>query len=305
MSEEQKEIVAANPRTLVTDDMAELMKGAQHGSDFNKEDLGTPFIVIVQSSSGYAKRSDPKYIEGAVEGDIIDTLTMKLRRQAAFIPCKYQIEYTEWEPDQGPLVKRWGTDRSGYDQGRLYVHNGQFVEWGPRSIMREGFDDQGPGTPVGDRDVKTVVVPAGVYYGLLVDEDGTSLECCLSLTGTQARKARRFNDLINALELTDSKGEVYAPPMYARLYGLSTVPERNDENSWMGWKIEPGPLTLTAPGGKALFLKAKSVRERADAGKIRVMETAQANDAQRGDEQRQAPRQRGGNAQTLNDDIPF
>ena len=258
-----------------TSDAYALMKGKSHKSDFKKEDLGTPFIVIVQAASGFAKRSDPAYIEGATEGDIIDTLTLKPRKRMAFIPAKYIVEYTEWENPprddrgnrpRGKLVKRWGEDRSGYDAAKKFVHNGKEVDWGPREAP----------------DGKTIINPAPTYVGLLLDESGTSLEAQLSLTGTQAKKSRRFNDLINALEIKDPvSGEVSEAPMFARIYQFTTVSEGDDSNTWMGWKIDPGPMVLDVTGGLSLFEKASRLRDKVDVEGIKPMENAATREATR------------------------
>jgi hypothetical protein len=264
------------------------MKGKGHKSDFKKEDLGTPFIVIVQAASGFAKRSDPAYIDGAQEGDIVDTLTLKLRKRMAFIPAKYMVEYTEWENPprddrgnrpRGKLVKRHGHDRTAYDSYKRYTVKGKEVEWGPRESP----------------DGTTIINPAPTYVGLLLDESGTSLEAQLSLSGTQAKKSRRFNDLINALEIKNpATGEVAEAPMFARIYQFTTVGEGSDTNTWMGWKIDPGPMVLDVEGGESLFNKASRLRDKADAGEIKPLENAASREAA---SSAGAPRQ--------DDDIPF
>jgi len=252
VSEENREVATAQTTAVALDsDMLALMAGARKTEDFKQDDLLVPYIQIVQSGSPYVKRNDPLYKPNAREGDIIDTLTLKLREKAAFVPVKYEVRYTEWKPNRGDLVKQWGTDSSGYDAAE--------GDFGTR-VTADGNE----------------ISPAATYYGLLLDEDGTSLPAILSLSGTQAKKARRLATLISALELTDANGEAFSPPMYSRVYGLDTVPEQNDQGSWMGWRIEPGAMLLTVRGGKSVFLKAQKLREQVDAGLVKANETAAA-----------------------------
>jgi hypothetical protein len=241
MTNNNEIVQAAGVPALSPEDIA-LMQGASHETDFKKEDLATPYLQIVQSTSGYMKRNDPAFIPDAKEGDIIDTLTLKLRQRAAFVPVKFEVHYTEWKPNRGPMVKQWGSDASGYEQAE--------GTYGTRKTA-DGND----------------IVPAGTYYGLLAEEDGSSsLPVVLSLTGTQAKKSRKLNALINALEIPG----VDDPPMFSRVFALTSVGESNDQGSWSGWKIEPGPMVLVCPGGRTIFHKAKKLREQVDAGEVRT-----------------------------------
>lgn len=269
MAEEKKDVIVADDTNIaLNDDMLAMMAGAKKTNDFKAEDILVPYLQIVQSMSPYVKRNDPQYKADAREGDIIDTLTLKLRERAAFIPVKYEVRYTEWEPNQGGLVKQWGTDRSGYDAAE--------GDYGTRKTA-DGND----------------IVPSATYYGLLLDESGTSQPVILSFTGTQAKKAKRLATLISALEFTDANGESFTPPMYSRVYALTTVPESNDKGSWMGWNIEPGSLVLTVKGGKSLFMKAQKLREQVDAGTVKANETAAAET------------EKSQRTEAASDDIPF
>lgn len=247
-------------------DMLSMMAGATKTNDFKQDDILVPYLQIVQSMSPYVKRNEPQYLSDAREGDIIDTLSLKLREKAAFVPVKYEVRYTEWEANQGPMVKQWGTDRSGYDAAE--------GDYGTRRTA-DGND----------------IVPSATYYGLLLDEDGTSQPVILSLTGTQAKKAKRLATLISALELTDANGDTFNPPMYSRVYALSTVPESNDKGSWYGWRIEPGALLLTVKGGKSLFQKAMRLREQLDSGVARAApeQSARASSASTGADEEAIP----------------
>lgn len=270
-NEQQKEVLTIDDRPVaLSDDMVAAMAGARKTDDFKAEDILVPYLQIVQTTSPYMKRNDAGYLPDAREGDIIDTLTLTLREKAAFVPVKYEVRYTEWEPNQGGLVKQWGTDRSGYDAAE--------GDFGTRKT--ESGND---------------IVPAATYYGLLIDEGGTSQPVILSLTGTQAKKAKRLATLISALELTDANGDVFNPPMYSRVYALSTVPESNDKGSWYGWRIEPGSMLLTVKGGKGIFQKAMKLREQVDAGVARAAEEPRAAAGANSDGTREAG----------DNDIPF
>ena len=242
-------IVTTGGAAALTPEQIALMQGDSHTSDFNARDLTVPYIRIVQSTSGYMKRNDSDYIADAKEGDILDTLTLTLRQRAAFIPSKYEQTFAEWKPNMGPLVRQWGTDRSAYDAA---------------APQTEGFEAGTHVTAEGN-----LIVPAATYYGLLLDESGTSMPVILAFTGTQAKKSRKMATLVSSLQMSGANGESFTAPMWSRIYQLNTVPESNEKGSWSGWGINPGPLTLTVPGGAGLFAKAKKLREDVEAGLLK------------------------------------
>lgn len=248
--------------------------GAEHG--FKATDLQLPWLQIVQSGSPYVKRTEPEYNPDAREGDIIDNLTMRLRAAVSIIPCHYEVHYTEWETPANPqargkLVKQWFADSSKYD-----ALPGDFG----RKVCEED---------------NTNIVPSPTYYALVVEEGGSVMPVVLAMSGTQAKKARRLNSLIAMLEFRKADGSTFPAPMFARAYDFTTVPESNDQGSWMGWKFEPGPLTLTLPNGLAIFKRAEALRKSVLAGEVRPAPPAE--------DARPAP---SGTAQSAgNDDIPF
>ena len=238
-----------NVMPAVLDDAAlALMAGEAPTSDFKAGDTLVPYLQIVQSTSAYVKRADASFIAEAREGDIIDTLSLKLRPSAHVIPVKFDTTYTEWKPNQGGIVKQWGTDSSGYDRAR---------------------GDYGAKTT----EAGTEIVPYATYYCLLLDDEGGSQPVVLSLKGTEFKKSRRWNGLLST-EMRGPNGQPFIPPYYARVFVLTTVPESNDQGSWSGWKIEPETFTLGLPNGKYLFEKAKAFRESIVAGTTRAAPAA-------------------------------
>lgn len=264
----KKEVVPVDPveqgavPTLSADALA-AMSGASHASDATKpSDMMIPYLAIVQASSDYMKRNTAAYIPDAREGDIIDTLTLKLRAAAAFIVCKFETHYTTWKPNRGQLLCQWFTDDSGYRAAR-WMEPG--CEYGAK-VDAEGND----------------VVPAAIYYGLLLDENqGLAQPLICSLTSTQYAKARRWNALIN-MEIVSPDGRPFTPPCFSRIYHMTTAPEfdgPNGNKSWAGWKIEPGPFTLAHPKfGRAWFAKAQEFRKAVEEGVVRPMPPRQSVD---------------------------
>jgi hypothetical protein len=129
----------------------------------------------------------------------------------------------------------------------------------------------------------------------------------LALQSTQAKKSRNWNGLIDALTYNGPNGP-FTAPIYARSYLLTTVPEkaRNRPEPFMGWVIREHVMTLTLPGGRAIWQHAQEVRAAVERGEMR---SDQAIREVEGDATTTAPRSRAtnGNAPPPDDDdqIPF
>lgn len=268
---------------LSDEDLALMAGDSGTNPQFKRDQLMTPRLLLLQSTSEQTKRGEPGYIDNAREGDFIDTLTLQLRAELALVICHFEISYTEWKPNQGPLVKLWGTDSSRYDSAQ--------GDFGDRTT-EEGH----------------VIRPSFTYYGLLMtDEQGGSLPVVFDLARTQTGAARRLNSLMATLEFKGPNGP-FNPPLYARTYHAGTQRQSNEQGSWMVWKFTPGPLTLALPGyGRALYEKAKALKESIARGEVRPTperhETAEAA-PESASEERPPARNRKAKA-VADDDIPF
>jgi hypothetical protein len=244
---------------LSPEDIALMQGDAGTNTDFKREDLAVPFLVIVQATSGYVQRDDPDFIDAARPGHILDTVNKVPRQHVLFVPCKFETTYTEWKPNRGGLVKAWGNDSSKYDSSG--------TDFGKRTTA-EG----------------TEIVPSATYRGLMISETGDATEVVINMNGTQFRKSRTLNALINGAEETAPDGSKFSPPMYARFYKLETVTEQNELGKWFGWKAETGGKVLSAgPAGKSIYMKAKALREQIEAGTARPTPTAAPTQGDQGE----------------------
>ncbi|MFA5900265.1 MAG: hypothetical protein WC829_14265 [Hyphomicrobium sp.] len=237
---------ALSPGALSADQLKLMQK---HGGKqkFTVKELVIPQLKIVQTSGGYMKKSSPDYIKEAEEGDLIDTLTLTLRKGPVnVVIVRFATTYMESKPDMGPVVKVWGNDSTGYDKAR--------GDFGTR-ITAEGNE----------------IRQTASYHCLLINPDGSSLPCMLYAGSTAWKEARRLNSLLGAFELMGDDGPFIAPP-YARLYTVDTVPMANDKNSWMSWKFGMGGLTLNQKFGASLYQKAVDFEESIDKGEAKVHE---------------------------------
>lgn len=232
------------PGQLSAEQLSMMRKNAGK-QKFTVKELVIPQVKIVQANT-YAKKSNPEYVEGAEEGDLIDTMSLvPLKGSQKIVVVRFATTYMEAKPEMGPIVKIWGTDSRGYDDA-------EGGDVGVR-ITRDGNE----------------IRATASYHCLLLNADGSSLPCMLYAGGTAWKEARRLNTLLGSFELMSEDGPYIAPP-YARIYTVTTVPMQNDKNTWMSWKFGVGPLTLMQRFGTALYQKAVDFEESVDKGIVKV-----------------------------------
>jgi hypothetical protein len=250
-------------------DYQTLLADSQEDLGFRKEDIAVPFIKVLQSLSPELKKQNPKYIDGAEEGDFINSVTGRVYKGGTgiiLVPAAFLPSYIEWKPRDsgGGIVKDWGTD-------------GSIVDRCTRNDKKKLI------TPDGNH-----LVQSGSYYVYIVNPEGTYDQAVFNLYGTQLKKSKNWNALISQLTVETPGGRIRAPFMYST-YKLITVPEQNDQGAWMGVKVSYHKPTAEV-GGIDLYNMAKTFRELALSGAVKV--TPQTQD--------DIPE---GQAEPINDDI--
>lgn len=276
--------------SLSADELALMQQASADAEAFSIRQVIVPYLFIVQGASDYVKRGTAKFIQGCAEGDIMDSLMLQPMQSALVIPCKYEDHSTEWRPNQGGMVRQYFTDHTKYHASQK---KGATDFDGMPRITAEGNE--------------ITLVPT--YYCLLVNEAGYGRPVVLPMASTQAKKSRRWNGLIDALQFAGPDGQPMTAPIYAQAFKLTTVPEKGRDNTtFSGWKIEPAGLTLKMPTGRRLWEQAQAVRKQVEEGVMKMAEPTErdiSNEASATTDDRPRRAQRAPDAATTDEDIPF
>ena len=83
--------------------------------------------------------------------------------------------------------------------------------------------------------------------------------------------------MINRLQIPHPNGSgTINPAMFWTAYRLTSVPESNDDGSWMNWEVEmvfdakSGGILANLPTGKDIYLEARNFRNKVKDGDIKV-----------------------------------
>jgi len=191
------------------------------------DDYAIPFLRVLQSMSPQLKKSDGKYIQGAEEGMFFNTVTESIydgTEGVSIIPCAYKKKYIEWIPRE---------------KGGGFVSDEHSA-----SILKQcKKNDKGRFIYTNDNEISETAE----YYCILVADESAPEQVLLSLTSSQLGFSRRWNTMLNNARVKNAKGESVAAPMFSYIYNLTTIPQSNDQYSWMGLSVEksrPTPMSL-------------------------------------------------------------
>ena len=238
MSEEHK--TNGGDAAAVDDESSLYYQDASAGLEkVTLQDLQVPFLTILQPLSPQVNKRNSEYVEGAEPGNIYNIATQELYESIDFVPAEYQRRYTEWKPREtgGGLVRDWGSDDSRLLQCKRDEKSNRDT------------------TPDGN-----IIVTSGTFFGILVPMGERAV---IAFASTQLKKARRWLSTATSLtmERPDEPGSKFTLPLFSTVYRLSSIPEKNDKGEWFGWKIQTMDRVMKLPGGKALYLEARRMRE--------------------------------------------
>lgn len=232
------------------------------GAGFENADIQSyaiPFLLILQSGSPQCKKSDGAYIKGAEEGMFFNTVTQELfpgDPGVLLVPCYYRRTFIKWAPR---------------DKGGGFM--GEFLPSDP-IVQTVQQTDKGSFLPDGN-----LLSDTRVHYCMMipVDEKGIILPnddpkpVVISMASTQVKKSRGWMSKMDGIKFRDAQQRSYTPPMYSHIYRASTVPEKNDQGTWFGWKLQLEARIEDA----RLFANCKEFKKRVSAGELKEAPPAQ------------------------------
>ena len=201
--------------TVLDDSLLEVGTGLE---DTSSSDYAIPFLQILQSGSPQTKKSEGKYIKGAEEGDIFNTVSsdiVKSEDGIIVVPCYYQKKYIEWKPrESGGGLVQVHTDREVLNKCTRNEKNNFVLENG------------------------NYIAETAQFYVLVTDEkEQMWSQAVIAMASTQLSKSRKWLSQMRQRMVKNSKGESVNAPTFMFKYDLKTMAEQNDRGSWFGWNI--------------------------------------------------------------------
>jgi len=211
----------------------------------DKDSFAIPFIAILQALSPQVDESDGAYIEGAKQGMFLNTVTSEVFETLNIIPVHYNRTFTEWGlREEGGGFKGEHPPEEGIDLQATATRDEK-----SRDVLPNGNQ----------------IVDSRNHYVLIETSNGWQ-PVMVSFTSTQVKKSRKWMTSMNQIKVDDGTGRMFNPPMFANLYHMSTVKEKNDSGSWFNFKLE----RVGFVDDEAAYQLAKEFREQVKSGEAKA-----------------------------------
>ncbi len=194
---------------------------AQLATQFDQDDLTTPFLKVLQKLSPELDSDRPEYVEGAKAGMIINTSTKKVfDAPIVVIICGYERQMLEWVPREegggfrGSMDKKEALALPKDDRGRFLHPNGNHV------------------------------MDTRVWYVLHVTEDGLQ-PAVIALKSTGIKRSKQLGDIISAVRIGESPNR-FRPADWSHTYVMDVTHEQKGNDTWKLPQFSMGEL-ITDP----------------------------------------------------------
>ncbi len=167
------------------------------------EDLTIPRMDVIQALSPQRKSNNPKYIEGAEEGMIFNTISGKLYGDKVFfVPVFFKKEFVIWKKQDagggfyGAFNTRAEAERAANEQGLNFSDEGEYE-----------------------------ILDTGQHFGLILDPATTAdspvvEEIVISMSKSKMKVSRQLNTLC----------KMAGGDRFSRVYEIKAVEEQNKQN---------------------------------------------------------------------------
>ena len=211
-----KDVAKAEPTEMM--DYGDHAGGGFEGVE--SSELSIPFINVLQSNS---PEVEEQTIEGAVSGDLLNTVTQELSKSIVFQPVYREQAWVEWIPRN-----KGGGFVAVHDPNSQEIQDLIAENKGSR-IPPKGSDGKRIPFRIGDNEV----IETYYFYGMLLDEEAGEHVgfAVISFTST---KIKVYRDWLTSMRIMRGK-----PPLWAFRVKLTTVRQKNDSGSYYNYHVTP------------------------------------------------------------------
>lgn len=217
-------LTTASASSLPAELLQNLETDAGRGVSTDPNEVGIPFLYILQDMSPQVKKRDPAYIDGAEVGDIYNNVTKEIiqaKHGFEFISCHFEPAQVEWKPDRGGFVAKHANDTPLLSDVR----------------MTQVEDKMLPLLPNGN-----ILTETKYYYGFYrpaVAEGETNPHtweaCVIGMSSTMIACSRELQAFFKKATLPSGA----VAPSFAKVYTFGTRVKEKNNNSWFIWDIRP------------------------------------------------------------------
>ena len=252
MAARKKELVKQGDAALPA--FLQEYEGRTYAEDIDNDDVTIPRVKLAQGLTPEVKAGDVS--DGALFLNIDGQVLAEPEKPLRFIPVAKGKEFILWNPQRGEgilargrAVQHGGRTRYEWDKQDasfdVKFKDGPKVTWETKRFVDEnGMDKWGSRIP-GDDDSGPAAT-AHFNYVVILPDFG-NMVAALSLSRSQVKRAKDLNALFKMGNL----------PFFARVFEVTTTPEKNDDGDYFNYKFVPAGVLEDAN----LFTHAKGLHD--------------------------------------------
>ena len=227
MAKEKQELAKAEAAgALAQFDYGDMMGAGYEGT--SSADYCIPYLSLLQDGSPQTKKKKPEYIEGAVEGSLMNTVTKEIfdgKTGILFQPCATQHVFVEWKQ----------RDAGG---GLVAVH--QITD---AAVLAAKDKAEAYGKfKIGENDL----VETFYMIGQQVDEDGALLgQLMITFTSTKIKVYKAIMQQLRSF-LIPTPGGKKNPPLFANLLRVTSAEQSHAGGDSVNFKLTPAKGSVAA-----------------------------------------------------------
>lgn len=218
MSSKDKSVPATQDTAgLPAELMDHMVADAGMGVSTSADEVGIPFLYILQDLSPQVKKRDEAYIEGSEVGDIYNNITKEVIPAAVgieFIPCGFEAAQVEWKPDRGGFAGKHPHDTPLRSQ----------------LVQKQDGDKIVMVLPSGN-----ILTETKYHYGFYrrAGSQDRWEACVIGMASSMIKCSREFEGL---------KRKTYLPngavaPAFSKLYIFRSTLVKKNNNEWFVWAV--------------------------------------------------------------------
>lgn len=231
---EPKSTTVGMPAELAQQFLQDAGQGLEKAS---AQDFALPFFYLLQKMSPQVDRHSEKFIEGAEDGQFLNTVTGELYSQLRVIPVDFEKVYIEWVPR---------------DQGGGFVaqyRNKNEAEMNKRE--------------------DTQIVDTANHFVLVQNNEGEWQPGIVSMTSTKLKASRKWLSQISMVQITGPNGRKVIAPSFSRMYDVMPEgPVTNEKGTFFVVKVVPVEGEDGWVSDPEVYDQAKSFRTQLQAGAV-------------------------------------
>jgi len=197
--------VRAKGGALVTHDYGATAGAGWENTD--EDDFSVPFLNQLQALSPEVQQGEDTYVDGAMSGMFINSVTRELHKEIVFVPCTTQHVFVEWVPrdNGGGFVGVHALDSDIVREARVAA-----VQSGERNNLKseEGND----------------LVETFYIYAAILESAGATEVSDLVVMAFTKTKIKRYKAIMTRLRTMKGSKQI---PLFAHQIRMTATKEKN------------------------------------------------------------------------------